>query len=126
LLFYQAGKEDMLGPIPRLGSHEVHRIRELLLTQYIGAIVIGLVLSQGITSFVSAVLVPTAWYLAERSAPRSVFGFTPPQPFNWDRFVLNLIAVVLYLLVAYLLLRWLYLQGGDGRAEPLQEPAAEG
>jgi len=114
----------MLRPVPIPGSQEVRRIRELLLAQYIGAIVIGLVLSQAITSFVTAVLVPAAWYLAERSAPRSVFGFSSPQPFNWDRFVLNLIGVGLYLSVAYLLLRWLYLRGED-RIEPIDEPAVE-
>ena len=102
----------------------MHRIRELLLTQYIGAIVIGLVLSQAIISFVTAVLVPAAWYLAERSAPRSVLGFSSPQPFNWDRFLLNLIAVALYVLVAYSLLRWLY-QRGEDRSEPIDESAVE-
>lgn len=102
----------------------MRRIRELLLTQYIRAIVIGLVISQAITSFVTAVLVPTAWYLAERSAPRSVLGFSSPQPFNWDRFVLSLIAVALYLLLAYLLLRWLYLRA-ESSPEQIGESAVQ-
>lgn len=102
----------------------MHRIRELLLTQYIGAIVIGLVLSQAITSLVTAILVPVAFYLAERSAFHSALGFSSPQSFNWDRFVLNLITVVLYLLVSYLLLRWLYLADERG-TKAIDEPAVE-
>jgi len=115
----------MLRPIPILECNDkVYKIRELLLTQYIGAIVIGLVISQAITSFVMAILVPATFYLAERSAPRSVFGFSEPQPFNWDRLVLNLIGVALYLAVAYLLLRWLYLRG-EGKIESADDPAVE-
>jgi|SRR5690242_12190229 len=116
----------MLRPIPLLGSHEVHRIRELLLTQYIGAIVIGLLISQAITNLVSTILVPAGWYLESRGAARSVLGFSSPQPFNWDRFLLNVIGVGLYLLIAYLLLRWLYLTEDDeGPPEGIDEPAAD-
>jgi ABC-type Fe3+-siderophore transport system permease subunit len=91
----------------------VRRIRELLLTQYIGAIVIGLVISQAITNFVSAIVVPAGWYLEERSAYRNVLGSRSPEPFNWYRFLISLITVALYILIAYLLLRWLYLESGE-------------
>lgn len=103
----------MLRPIPASGSHEVQRIRELLLTQYIGAIVIGLVISQAITNFVSAIIVPAGWYLEERSTYRSVLGSRSPEPFNWYRFLISLITVALYILISYLLLRWLYLKGEE-------------
>ncbi len=102
----------------------MHRIRELLLTQYIGAIVIGLVISQAITNFVSTILIPAGWYLESRNASRSVLG--SPRPFMWDRFVVNLIAVALYVLIAYLLVRWLYLtEENQGHAEGIDESAAD-
>jgi hypothetical protein len=43
------------------------RIREILLTQYIGAITIELVAAQGLTAMVNLATIPLRWYLEFRN-----------------------------------------------------------
>jgi len=87
------------------------RIREILLTQYIGAITIALVAAQGLTAIVNLATIPLRWYL-EFHNPGSqsvLFNATPRQiPFPWQGALMGATGVVLYLGVAYGLLRWLY------------------
>lgn len=98
----------MLRPFPISESQEVRRIRELLLTQYIGAIVIGLLIESAINNFVSAVVLPIVLYIESLG---SMPGRLETEHFLfWGRLIGSLLSVVLQAFVAYLLLRWLYLR----------------
>jgi hypothetical protein len=86
----------------------MQRIREILLTEHIGAITIGFILAQAITGFVSTFVQSGAVYWVSRNTTASVFAGR--QAFSRSSLVIPLIAVALYFLVAYFLMRWLYLQ----------------
>jgi len=81
------------------------KLREILLTQYIGAITIGLVLAQSIFGFVNAFVQAGATYIALRQA-RSVMARVPG--FSWQNFITSMVTVFLYAVICFLLIRWLY------------------
>ena len=83
------------------------RLREILRNEYIGAIAIGFLLFQAAGELISAVMQPLVTYIQNRSRPASVFA-APPSIFNWPQLILALIDLVLHLLVAFLLILWLY------------------
>lgn len=89
----------------------MRRVREILLTQYIGAIVVGFIAAQGLLGLVALVTTPLRWYLEfhNRESVSVLFHATPQQvPFPWDSLLSLSVNVVLYLLIAYLLAHWLY------------------
>ena len=92
------------------------RIREVLRNEYIGAIAIGVLLASAITGLIGALVQPVFFYLESKPRPSSVFATEPAQHFPWLTMISGLVPVALYFLVAYLLLRWLYLRP-DVRAE---------
>lgn len=47
------------------------------------------------------------WFFNHRRT-ESVFGGSSGAPFPWDNLIFSAVTVVLYLLVAYALVRWLY------------------
>ena len=97
------------------------KLRDILLTQYIGAITIGLVLAQAIFGFVNACVQATATYIAIQKS-RSVLDNTPA--FSWANFITSMITVLLYLIIGLLLIRWLYSVAPPEREdEPPQSPA---
>ena len=83
----------------------MRRIRELLRTQYIGAIVIGMLVAQAMVGIVSLLIQPVIWYQQSRGA-RSVLPGA--SPFPWSNLLPLTLTVILYLLVAYLFLAWVY------------------
>jgi len=85
----------------------MERIREILLTNYIGAVTIGLVLAQAIFGFVNA-LVQTAVSYWTISQSRGVMG--APTQFQWSGLIVSMVTVFLYLLVCFSLIRWLYVE----------------
>lgn len=91
------------------------RLRDILLTQYIGAITIGLVLAQSIFGFVNAFVQAGATYIALGQA-RSVMTTVPR--FSWQNFITSMVTVSLYAVICFLLIRWLY-------AEQVPEPQEE-
>ena len=103
----------------------MRRIRELLLTQYIGAIVIGLLIESAVNNFVSAVVLPIVLYIESLG---SMVGRLETEHFLfWGRLIGSLLSVALEALVAYLLLRWLYLrapheQNDRNTAESMGQP----
>jgi hypothetical protein len=98
------------------------RLREILLTQYIGAVMIGLVLGQAITIFINTIVQSGAEYwIAQHS--RSALGNATGFP--WSTLIASLVRVSLYMVFCLGLIRWLYagLNGditdnpNDGRAQ---------
>lgn len=84
----------------------MRRIREILLTQYIGAIVIGMLISQALVGVIGLLMQPILWYQrAERSG--SVFGSSSPS-FPLSQLLSPALTAVLYIVVSYFLLAWLY------------------
>lgn len=83
------------------------KLREVLLQESIGAIAIGFVLAQAVGAAVSTSMQAIMFYIGPRRD--SIFS-TAPRVFPWGNIVLPLISLVLYVLVAYLLLYWLYLR----------------
>src|ERR1700752_3082104 len=83
----------------------MRKLRDILLTQYIGAITIGLVLAQAIFGFVNAFVQAVATYIAIQKS-RSVLGNTPT--FSWANFITSMITVLLYVIISLPLIRWLY------------------
>ena len=87
------------------------RLREILLTQYIGAIVIGYLAAQAFIGIANIATLPLRWYLQGRnSVTQSVlFNEKPhPIPFPWDSTLSSVTTVLLYFVIAYGLTRWLY------------------
>jgi ABC-type antimicrobial peptide transport system permease subunit len=87
------------------------RIREIFLTQYIGAIVIGMLVVQAIAGFISLLMQPLIWYTQARES-RSAMQFA--LPFPWSQLLPSAITIALYVVVSYLLFAWLY-QTEEGR-----------
>jgi len=87
------------------------RIREILLTQYIGAIVIGFIVAQGLLEMVGLAMLPVRWYLqGHNSGTQSVlFNQAPSQvPFPWQSALSGFTTLVLYFGVSYAFARWSY------------------
>ena len=78
-------------------------IREVLLTQYIGAMVVALLCCEALITVVSTVVRVGSLFMQYRNTlgPSSF-------PFPWDTIVFAVVAIALYLLAAYFLVRWLY------------------
>lgn len=97
----------------------LNTIKRILLTQYIGAIVTGFITAQGIAGVVTAILLPLQWRLLMRNRqwPSSFGGGDAPRTFDWNETLIALVRAALNLLVAYLLVRWLYME----RVEQIKE-----
>ena len=98
------------------------RIREILLTQYIGAIVIALLLVNAFGNFIQLCMLPIVFQVSVHFRSHSVFGSVNEPQFDWQGFLSVAVRVVLYVAATYALVAWLYLQ-----REPVEEPeVAEG
>jgi|ERR1700739_1812916 hypothetical protein len=87
------------------------RLREILLTQYIGAIVIGLVAAQGVIEAMGVATLPLRWYLGSHNAKtQSVLFNEQPRalPFPWESTLSGLTTVLLYFAASFLIAQWLF------------------
>jgi hypothetical protein len=94
-------------------SFLMRRLRAILLTDYIGAILIALLATQAIIVFFTALVQQISYYthFAEHSLTGPAFRSS-----HWEPVLTSLVRIVLYLLTAYLLVRWLYGSGPAGSA----------
>ncbi len=83
----------------------MRNLREILLSQYIGAVAVGLILSQAVFVFINALVQAGATYWAILQT-RSVLADVPE--FSWKSLIASMITVALYLVVCFLSIRWLY------------------
>jgi hypothetical protein len=94
------------------------RIKKALVESFVGVIIVGGLFVSGITSCVSGIAAPLANWLTESiQRAKNPVGYPaqPPQ-FLYQLFFREWITSALILLVAFLLLRWLYI-------EPAAEPS---
>ena len=75
--------------------------------------------AQGVLGIISLVTNAVTWrLLATQDLTRSVFGMSEARPsFNWTGLVVGIVSSALHLAVAYLLVRWLYLDKSDLTSE---------
>jgi ABC-type spermidine/putrescine transport system permease subunit I len=92
------------------------KLREILLTQYIGSILVALLVLQATIELITTAVRTGFWFSNHRHT-ESVFGGSSSSPFPWDSLIYAAVTIALYLLTAYGLARWLY---------PAASPIAQG
>jgi len=95
------------------------RIREILLTDYIGAITIAFLVTDGVFSLIGGIARVASNYFRYY---RSVLEEARTGP-SWEILVSPALTLLLSLGTAFLLVKWLYPAAQDVSIEP---PAAEG
>lgn len=99
----------------------MQRIREILLTQYIGAIVIALLALDAIVDVIQVCgqAISYAWW-SHQATGGSVLNPSTMQTRLTESLIANGVRAVLYLIASYALLHWLYLKdsGVEEPAEP--------
>ncbi len=91
----------------------VQRIKQVLLAQYIGAIVIALLSVDVVTGIIKLILIPLSFYLAERTRrgqPPTPLDPGGPLRFPWGSYLPTATGMVLQLLVIWVLFAWLYVR----------------
>jgi hypothetical protein len=110
-LFYFLCKSGAMWHNPQLRALSVanmfRKIREILLTQYIGSILVALLLWQAAIEVITTAVRTGFWFSNHRHT-ESVFGGSSSSPFPWDTLIFAAVTVALYLLMAYGLARWLF------------------
>lgn len=104
---------------PHIGSTRImKRIREILLTDYIGAITIAFLVTDGVFSFIGGIArIASNYFRYYRSVlDEARFGL------NWEILVNPALTLILSLGAAFLLAKWLYPHTQDVSTEP---PAVE-
>jgi len=83
------------------------KLREILLTQYIGSILVALLVWQAVIEVITTIVRTGFWFSNHRHT-ESVFGGSSRSPFPWDNLIFSAVTVAPYLLTAYGLARWLF------------------
>jgi high-affinity Fe2+/Pb2+ permease len=92
----------------------MNKIRQILLTQHIGAITIGLILAQAVLGFVNALVQAGATYWAIQQAGSALTG---SRDFSWTNLIAAMVSVALFLLICLWLIRWLYFESSLDAAD---------
>ena len=103
----------------------MQHIREILLTEYIGAMLVALLAVQAIIVFISMLARQITWYLSH-ATNEGVFGGGHANiytPLAWNDVIRSLVSIALYLLTAYLLAHWLYFPPHEERGKVADEQA---
>lgn len=87
----------------------IQKIRQILLTESIGAIAIGFLLAQAVIAFVSAFVTTGEFLWMNRNVSHSVF-YNQPRTSSWAALIAPLVSAGLYSVAVYFLMRWLYMQ----------------
>ncbi len=99
----------------------MRKLRQILLTEYIGAIIIGFLLAQALAATISTIVQTISFYMEGRTRS-SVFGGR--AGFEFGALVPPAISVILEVLVAFVLIYWLY-WSGDNSADSVEQKEAE-
>jgi hypothetical protein len=87
----------------------MRRLKEILRNEYIGAVAIGFLLAQAAAALINVIGQPIVTYYQLRSRPTAAFA--AQSLFNWPQIFSQLTSMVLHLIVALLLIWWLYRRG---------------
>jgi hypothetical protein len=89
----------------RIGAFRVRIFREILLTEYIGAILVAVLIADACSALITAVITQVSYhfYLAKRFGVKESLGFSPAYSA-----LQSLVRICIYLTLAYFLARWLY------------------
>jgi hypothetical protein len=96
------------------------KLREIFVGQYIGAILIALLVWQAGVELVTRFARIVFWYI---NARRSVLA-PSREAFPWEHLVFSAVAIALYLLITYALVRWLY-GGNTALSQTQSEPPSD-
>jgi hypothetical protein len=83
------------------------KLREILLTQHVGSILVALLVWQAAIEVLARVVRIGFWFFNHLHT-ESVLEGSSRARFPWDTFIFSDVTVALYLLTAYGLVRWLY------------------
>jgi hypothetical protein len=84
----------------------VEKLREILLTRYIGSILIALLCLQALIVLIEKIVQTLFWFIYDQRS-HSVLG-SSRSSFAWDNLIFSVVTGALYLAVAYALAQWLY------------------
>ncbi len=82
------------------------KLREIFLTQYIGAVLIALLGWQALRAVVTLIVQLGIWFFRHWNG--HVVWDPDRATFPWDNLILSVVTVAIYVFIAYLLTRWLY------------------
>ena len=82
------------------------KLRDILLTQYIGSSLIALLIWQGVFEFITTAVRSMFWSYSHRNTGSLLSESS--SKFPWDNIVFTGVTIALYLLTAYALARWLF------------------
>jgi len=104
----------------------LNKLREVLLTEYIGAILVALLIGQGVMEAGTAIA-RTVFWLFNHHHNNSVLGGTSDVLFPWNNRIFSAVLIALYFLTAYGIARWLYPAAFSTPRRSLeQDPSPEG
>ena len=101
----------------------LQKLRQTLLTQYIGAIVTAIVAAQCFQTLLSLILSIIWCLVAMWRTPAGLLGESRYQGFDWAKTIYGLISVFLNAVVVYGLMRWLYFGREDNASQERAELA---
>lgn len=81
----------------------MHTIRKILLTEYIGAILVGVLIADALSALITGAIGRVWYYVQLRSDPMLHRGFSTTYAI-----LDTLLKFALFLIVAYVVARWLY------------------
>jgi len=84
----------------------VEKLREILLTRYIGSMLIALLCSQAFIVLIEKIAQTIFWIINDQRS-RSALD-SSHSSFAWDNLIFSAVTGALYLVVAYALAQWLY------------------
>lgn len=96
------------------------RLRGILRDYYIGAVAIGFLVYQAIAGILNAVMQPVLVYIQTRNAPPNS-ALASQSIFRWPQIIALLLDALLHLIVASLLILWVY-RNPKKEAAPPAEP----
>lgn len=85
-------------------SLRMRTIREILLTEYIGAILVAVLIADALTTLVTTAVTQTSYYIQVQHNPMLASHRLSPAYSVLDA----LVKIAIYLIVAYLIAGWLY------------------
>jgi predicted Kef-type K+ transport protein len=106
----------------------LERLKLALVNSYVGAIAVGWLAAQALTDVTSIIVAPVSAWVARRlsSGDTSFFRIPPSPSFPYWLAVPPLIRSTLLLLIAFFLIRWLYIEPVERDSARNSDPGETG